>query len=458
MCPKKLDHYSSPAKPKLEVDLKETLQRLIDSGGEPAWLEVVRKMDDSHTHLLLYQAALEDKNDELEKTQQFVLSVLRSMSDVLIVCDLHGNVEEVNRALVELTGFAESALRGKPVAELFTNGISPCQTGCFAARGKDGNCIREFEAQLLCHNGGAIPVELNCTPRHDPQGNAAGYVMIGRPLGELRRAYQALREAHEELKRTQQQLLHSEKMVALGRLVAGVAHELNNPISFVLGNVAALRRYSTRLKTYLEAVHGDAPAETLSYLRQQLRIDRIVEDLDPLIEGTVEGAERTRDIVEGLKRFAAKDNSEDVRFNLSAVVAKALGWVSGPSSERLRMSNTLPAEIYVQGSAGQIQQVVINLVQNAYDATRAAETPSLRIAAEIADGSVAVSFHDNGPGIAPEHLAHLFDPFFTTKPVGQGTGLGLSISYGIVGRHGGSLSAANHPDGGALFVLKLPLA
>ncbi|MBS4095868.1 MAG: PAS domain-containing protein [Sulfuricella sp.] len=445
----------TPAKPRPEADFKNTLQSLIRAGGEPAWLEVLRKMDDVYTHLLLYQTALEDKNDELEKTQQFVLSVLTSMSDVLIVCDLDGKVEEVNRALVELTGFEEAWLRGKPVGELFVDRLPPCTPQ--RRQGAATRKLQEFEAQLHCHAGGAIPVELNCTARFDAHGEVVGNVMVGRPVGELRRAYQALRDAHEELKRTQQQLLHSEKMVSLGRLVAGVAHELNNPISFVVGNAHALKRYSERIKTYLGAVHDGASREKLDELRKQLRIDRILEDLDPLIEGTVEGAERTRAIVEGLKRFSAKDSGENAPFNLCEAVTKAVGWVTGAAGGKLQVDYALPENLTIVGSAGQIQQVAINLVQNAFDATRGQPFPELRVAAAVVGGWVDVSFHDNGPGIPPEHLERLFDPFFTTKPVGKGTGLGLSISYGIVARHGGELSAANHLDGGAVFTLRLPL-
>lgn len=446
----------APAKPQPEVDFKETLQSLIAAGGEPAWLEVLRKMDGVYTHLLLYQAALEEKNDELEKTQQFVLSVLTSMSDVLIVCDLDGKVEEVNRALVELTGFEEAWLRGKPVGELFFDGLPPCKPQ--RRHGAAARKLQEFEAQLKCVDDGAIPVELNCTARYDGHGETAGQVLVGRPVGELRRAYQALRDTHEELKRTQQQLLHSEKMVSLGRLVAGVAHELNNPISFVVGNAHALKRYSERLKTYLGAVHGGVSPEKLGELRKQLRIDRILEDLDPLIEGTVEGAERTRAIVEGLKRFSARDGGENAPFNLCEAITKAVGWVVGASGEKLAVVNNLPETLSVNGSAGQIQQVAINLVQNALDATRGHPGAELRIDAEMAGSFVEIRFRDNGPGIPPENLARLFDPFFTTKPVGKGTGLGLSISYGIVGRHGGELSAANHPEGGAVFTLRLPLS
>ncbi len=428
----------------------------IDGVGESAWIDVIRKMDEVYSNLLQYQVALEEKNAELEETQQFVYSVLTSMSDVLIVCDLGGSVVEVNRALVNLVGRDENELRGRPVLDLFVDDGS--RDKARIALTSRNLQVRDCETQFRGALGESIPVAMNCALRYDLRGREAGFVMVGRPVGELRRAYQELHETHEALKRAQQQLVHSEKMVSLGRLVAGVAHELNNPISFVLGNIHALQRYSQRLKTYLDAIHGGAPAPHCEEMRDELRIDRILADLDSLIEGTVEGAERTRDIVEGLKRFSAKDQDESSRFNLADVVAKAVYWVTSSSSTQCEVRYDLPPEIAILGNLGQIQQVVVNLVQNALDATRGREAPMLDIGGRTADGHVEIVFHDNGPGIEPQHLNRVFDPFFTTKPVGKGTGLGLSISYGIVDRHGGRLSVANHPDGGAVFTLRLPLA
>lgn len=380
------------------------------------------------------------------------------MSDVLIVCDLYGSVVEVNRALVNLVGRGESELRSSPVFDLFADECSREKSRkALASRNPDME-IRECDVQLLGAAGEAIPVTLNCAPRYDLRGREVGFVIVGRPLGELRRAYQELNDTHEALKRAQQQLVHSEKMVSLGRLVAGVAHELNNPISFVLGNIHALQRYSQRLKSYLDTIHSGASEAQCEDLRKELRIDRILSDLDSLIEGTVEGAERTSDIVEGLKRFSAKDKDESSQFKLAEVVAKAVHWVTRSSSAQCRVSCELPDDIQVSGNPSQIQQVVINLVQNALDATRGREAPTLDIGSRIADGQVEISFHDNGPGIEPQYLNRVFDPFFTTKPVGKGTGLGLSISYGIIERHGGRLSVANHADGGAVFSLRLSLA
>jgi two-component system sensor histidine kinase HupT/HoxJ len=247
-------------------------------------------------------------------------------------------------------------------------------------------------------------------------------------------------------------------MASLGRLVAGVAHELNNPISFVIGNVYVLQRYARRLTDYLGAVHAETPLAERQRLRQELRIDRLLADLPELIEGTVEGAERTRDIVDSLKRFSALDRDQAQPFNLAQVIERSVHWVAKAASERFRVDMDMPEGIAVAGSSGQMQQVLMNLVQNALDATAELAAPRLWITARGEGQNVVVTLCDNGPGIPPDLLPHIFEPFFTTKPVGKGTGLGLAISYGIVERHGGALTAANRPEGGACFTLRLPLA
>jgi len=443
---------SHPPQPLQETALPVPLEEM----GEDAWIDVIRKMDEVYSELLQHEVALEEKNMELEETHQFMFSVLTSMSDIVIVCDRFGRVEDVNSAMARLVGHQEEDLRGMPFIDLLADEDSRMTVALFPTCLRDGN-VHDCEVVLRGPDGGEVPVSLNCTPRYGMQGTQVGMVIVGRPVGELRRAYQSLREAHDQLKQAQQQLIQSEKMASLGRLVAGVAHELNNPISFVLGNVHALKRYAGRLKPYLDAVH-QGNREQREQLRQELRIDRILSDLDPLIDGTIEGAERTRDIVDGLKRFSALDKEEAVVFNLAEVVEKAVHWVSKAGPTRFQVENKLPRELPVSGNPNQMQQVVINLVQNALDATRGEESPALEISGGIENGRVEARFHDNGRGIPAENLTRVFDPFFTTKPVGKGTGLGLSISYGIVEHHGGKLSADNHSEGGAVFTLSLPLA
>jgi len=425
--------------------------------GDDVWLEVIHKMDEVYSDLLQYEVALEQKNAKLEESQQFILSVLTSMSDIMVVCDRNGVIEDVNSSLEEFCGRDAAALRGSSIFDLFADEIASRQARTLLAMAGERG-MYDCELLLRAFDGSAVPVSLNCTPRFSAVGKSLGMVITGRPVGELRKAYHALHQAHEDLKRTQQQLLHSEKMASLGRLVAGVAHELNNPISFVLGNVHVMRRYAERLERYLAKLHEGEMAAELVQLRAELKVDRILADLPPLIEGTIEGAERTRDIVDGLKRFSALDRNESRPFDLAEVIARAVTWMSKSARPDFRILAELPAELPMVGSAGQIQQVAMNLIENARDATADLAHPRLEISARIEGQHIVLAFRDNGPGVSEALQSQIFDPFFTTKPVGKGTGLGLAISYGIVERHGGRLTVTNHPEGGAVFELVLPLA
>lgn len=441
-------------------DLTATLQppEGLDDG---AWLDVIQKMDEVYSRLLTDEVALEQKNAQLEASQQLVFSLLSSMSDVLVAADAQGLIEQTNQALCELVGSTDEALMGLPMRSLLHNAQGADLLQGMMHRTthlRHGNTV---ELMLRDSAGQAVPVDFTVTPRYDGRRRCVGYVFVGRPMAEIKRAYRQLHEAHEALKLTQQQLLHAEKMSSLGRLVAGVAHELNNPISFVLGNVHVLNRYTTRLRQYLDALHAEACLSnnaTLNALAEKLRIEHILKDLPSLMDGTIEGAQRTASIVDGLKRFSVLDGEEREVVVVDAVVERAIHWVRTGMKLEFDVAFQDCSGCAVMGNAGQLLQVLMNLIQNAYDAAYSPTgiTPKLRICARLEANWVVISLHDNGPGIAPQVMSRIFEPFFTTKPVGKGTGLGLSISYGIVERHGGTLSAANHPDGGAEFVLRLP--
>jgi two-component system sensor histidine kinase HupT/HoxJ len=432
----------------------------LEGVDDSTWLDVIHKMDEVYSQLVADEVALEEKNAQLEESQQFIYSLLSAMSDVLLACNEAGVIEQTNAALCKLVGRADDALRGTALVELLADPASAArmrhvlQTPALQRGGT------EVEVSLQDAQGQATPVDFNVSPRFDGNGSLVGLVFVGRPMGEIKRAYHQLRQAHEELKRTQQQLLHSEKMASLGRLVAGVAHELNNPISFVLGNVHALKRYSERLTRYLAFLEDRVPPAERAQLGAELRMARIVADLPSLMEGTLEGAQRTADIVSGLKRFSAIGREEYVRLDLNDVVQRAIEWVCKGAARDFDVRWQRGEPLPVQGNAGHLLQVAMNLVQNAYDAASSlpGNAPRLDVLAHLGADQVRVQFIDNGPGIRDEHFSRLFEPFFTTKPVGQGTGLGLSISFGIVEKHGGRLSAANAPGGGAVFELELPRA
>lgn len=424
--------------------------------SEEAWIEVIHRMDEIYADLVRYQVDLEEKNAALEEAQRFIDSVLSAMSDVLVVADVQGRIQRVNKALMLLLGRAEFELINTELADLF--GASAAQiVANFPDHIRTGGII-DYEIDILSAGGDVIPIAINCSPRYDNEGTLSGMVTTGRPLGELRRAYHDLQEAHRQLKTTQQQLVQSEKMASLGRLVAGVAHELNNPISFVFGNMHTLKRYGDRLRDYIELMHQGAPAEILATSRAQHRIDRILKDLGPLIDGSLEGAERISEIVQNLRRFATPQRQKRRMFDLCRLVESAATWVSKAMRQKPQITLDMPGELQIHGSEGYVHQILVNLIQNAFDAMEGQEQPRLDIRVGEIDGRAVVRVRDHGPGIPDDIMMRIFDPFFTTKPVGKGTGLGLYISYGLAtDQCAGKLSVQNHREGGAEFILDLPL-
>ncbi|WP_296654800.1 ATP-binding protein [Rhodoferax sp.] len=433
----------------------------LDGMDEGAWLDVIQKMDEVYSRLLTDEVALEQKNAELEASQQLVFSLLSSMSDVLVAANAQGQIEQTNQALCDMVGCTDQKLLGQPMQRLLHNSEQTQRLNEMMHR---TTSLRQGETvELLLHDkaGQAVPVDFTVTPRFDSRKRCVGYVFVGRPMAEIKRAYRQLHEAHEALKLTQQQLLHAEKMSSLGRLVAGVAHELNNPISFVLGNVHVLNRYTNRLRQYLDALHAQAAISqdpALVALAQKLRIEHILHDLPSLMDGTMEGAQRTAAIVDGLKRFSVLDGEDHERVAINSLIERAIHWVRTGMKLEFEVSFEPCPGGTVTGNAGQLLQVLMNLIQNAFDAAFRPDgpVPKLLISVRQTHAVLEINLHDNGPGIAPDVMSRIFEPFFTTKPVGKGTGLGLSISYGIVERHGGTLTAINHPQGGAVFVLRLP--
>jgi two-component system sensor histidine kinase HupT/HoxJ len=429
---------------------------VLSPSTEIAWIEVIQKMESVYADLVHTQVQVEEKNAALEEAQQFIRSVLTSMTDVLVVCDLRARIQQVNRALEELTGRQETELRGQPLETLFTAESLP-----LAAHFRErllATAIVDCEVSIVGRDGNAVPLAMNCSNRYDYDGALVGMVLIGRPVGELQRAYRDLNRAHEELKQTQLQLVHSEKMASLGRLVAGVAHELNNPISFVFGNMHALQGYGERMTRYLAAVDAGLAPETLHGLREELRIGRILSDMPSLIAGTLEGAERVRDIVQDLRRYSTSQKEPVSRFDLPDVIRTAAQWVVKACRVKPEVLYDTPDALVVSGRKGHVHQILINLVQNAVDVMENQKQPRIVIRCQVRDAYAEVSVHDSGPGLSEEAMTKLFDPFYTTKPVGKGTGLGLSISYGLAMDLGGTLKARNHPQGGAEFTLALPLA
>ena len=220
--------------------------------SDDAWGEVLSAMDRTYADLVDYQERLERQNAELQEMRTFLNAILSSVSDVLIVAGRGGQVEQVSRSVTLLTGGQESQVVTMALPDMFTEGQRPLLAAILQSV-REQRRSASLECDLLTP-GGVEPLELSVAPRLDDRGRVDGYVLTGRPLGALRKAYAELSASLDALKTAQAFLVRNEKLASLGRLLAGVAHELNNPISFVYANTHALERYAGKFETYFTRV------------------------------------------------------------------------------------------------------------------------------------------------------------------------------------------------------------
>jgi len=286
---------------------------------------------------------------------------------------------------------------------------------------------------------------------------------------ENKQLYLMSEQLKERQRQIEQSLVQSEKMASLGQLAAGVAHELNNPIGFLLSNIHMFRTYLTIFKEllgYYQLLNDPVADEhSLQLARQQLRllhqkedIKFLVEDSDSLIADSIEGAIRVRDIVQSLRRFSQPDKDQVELMNLNETIESTVKMMWGELKHSVRIERNLSQDnLFVMGRPNQVGQVFLNILMNAKQAIRHDQGVILLRSGTLAT-EVWISIEDNGCGIAPEHMHRLFEPFFTTKEVGKGTGLGLSLCHSIMLQHGGRIEVASELGLYSRFTLFFPLA
>ena len=263
---------------------------------------------------------------------------------------------------------------------------------------------------------------------------------------ELDEKNKALERLFRELQDKEAQLIHSEKMASLGQLVAGISHELNNPISFIYSNMKVITDYISDLNNHLKEIKNNT-------LKNQ--IQSILSELNEIIEDSANGSKVLKDIVQNLKNFSRLDQAEWKEARLSEIIDSCLKIVKPQIPDHITIETNLEADPAFYCNPGQLNQVFLNLITNALQAVT--EKGSIKIHSKIIDAHLYIEVKDDGPGIPEGIIKKIFDPFFTTKPVNKGTGLGLSISYSIIQKHKGELSVKSSKFSGTTFTIKLPL-
>jgi two-component system NtrC family sensor kinase len=370
--------------------------------------------------IVRYQGTLVDVTEkramerQLRGQEEFRLHLLESFPDLILVVDLHGQYTFVSARIRELLGYGPEQLLGKSIDD--TENTSPELAALYhtVAAGESSKTSCEYGSR---HNDGSWRTMLGmASPLLDAEGKPAGVII-------------SVRDVTTE-KKLEQQIIQSERLAAMGQMIGGFAHELNNPLTSILGMAELLQENET----------SEGARKQLAVLHKEAR--------------------RAAEIVQNLQYFARPPAPGRSQVNLNELVQRTVQMQAYP----LRKSNVtvdflqepnIPAII---ADPNQLMQVFLNLLLNAEQAIRESrEKGTIRVRMGRKGDSVWIVFQDDGPGIAPENLTHIFDPFFTTKRPGRGTGLGLSICKTVLREHGGNIEAASAPDGGAVFTITLPV-
>ena len=370
--------------------------------------------------IVRYQGTLVDVTEkraleqQLRRQEEFRRHLLESFPDLILVLDLKGQYTFVSARIGELLGYGPEHLMGKNVAETENAPPELAELYRTVATGESSLTSREYGSR---HRDGNWRTMLGmASPLLDADGKPAGVII-------------SVRDVTME-KKLEQQIIQSERQAAMGQMIGGFAHELNNPLTSILGMAELLQEGDT----------SEGARKQIAILHQQAR--------------------RAAEIVQNLQYFARPPAPGKSQVNLNELVQRTVQMQAYP----LRKSNITvdflpePAIPAIMADPNQLMQVFLNLLLNAEQAIREnREKGTIRVRIGRKPDSVWIVFQDDGPGIAPENLAHIFDPFFTTKRPGRGTGLGLSICKTVLREHGGNIEAATSPDGGAVFTITLPV-
>ncbi|MBN3896707.1 MAG: PAS domain-containing protein [Nostoc sp. NOS(2021)] len=446
--------------------------------------------------------------------EQFI-EFARVLPEPLLLVSGEGQLLATNQPVADMLGLRRQELREKMLFELVTesaNDVLKYLQACSSSRAMviGSLTLRKNDGQtLICRSQGAV------IQPWSPESSAlillrlenrtlatSNFVLLNQKINELakevqrrRQAEEALQEANQELEirveerttalqetlkelqLTQTQLIQAEKMSSLGQMVAGIAHEINNPVSFIYGNLHHAHKYTQDLLKLVQIhqqVCPNAPPEIQEQI-EEIDLDFLIEDITKLFQSMKVGTERIQEIVKSLRNFSRLDEAELKQVNIHEGIDSTLMILE----HRLQARHEYPEITVIKKYSqlpnvtcypGQLNQVFMNILANAIDALEPSannenqkltkNNPQIKIKTEIIDEKwIEVSIADNGLGINEQVRSKLFDPFFTTKAVGKGTGLGLYISYQIiVEKHNGQLSCFSAPGKGAEFVIKIPVS
>lgn len=372
----------------------------------------------------------------LTEAQEHLLSIINSMPSVIMGVNHRGLVSHWNAAAEQKTGVTATDALGKPVQALYPS--LPVDIDIISRTIATGESSTQQNIQLS-HEGEQYYCDLTISP-----------LIAAQAIGAVIRVDDVtLRVQMENM------MIQNEKMLSLGQLAAGMAHEINNPLSIILHGVQNIHR---RLSAELSANQEAAALHQLELWQLQAYFDS--RRITQFLEDIRDAGERSAAIVSNMLNFSRHNAQSQRLFDLEQTVRQGVALLAAERTNVPPLTLEIdPALPLVYGCAAELQQVVLNLVRNASQALQGCNgaSPSILVRLKQHESHISITVQDNGPGMPDEVSRHIFEPFFTTKAVGQGTGLGLSVCYFIITEHhGGTISVESAPGEGALFTICLP--
>jgi two-component system NtrC family sensor kinase len=429
----------------------------VDVVFKPIVPEILRSKAAVFVDLARKTVLVKKQLEALRRGEDRFRALAETANDAIVSADEGGAIIYFNRAAERIFGLPSSDVLGRPLTILMPERFHEPYLSEFrrTVRSGDSRLLgRMLELTGKRRDGQEFPLELSLAT-WTAEGKTY-YTGILRDVSERKRAEQ-------ERERVNQQLLHGQKLQALGQLAAGVAHEINNPTSYILSNLGTLQEYFQDLERYVKAMEevvGKLPESPerarLKRLRGELKIDSLLEDYGPSVGDCRHGAERIRDIVKTLREFSHPDDLEIVDADLKAILESSVRLCWNELKYKVRLETEIEEMPPLRCNPRQMEQVFINLLVNAAQAIP--EKGTIWLSARRDGEAAVIRIRDSGSGIPAPHLSRLFEPFFTTKPVGKGTGLGLYVVHRIVTGHGGRVDVASEPGKGTEFVIRLAFA
>lgn len=392
----------------------------------------------------------------------------------MISLDRDGCFTSLNPKAEQVFARSAQSLIGQPLTSVL-DPFSHEKAALMLDRTMNEGAVTEWELDHLQPNGPPVLLGYTTSVLHDEQGVVVGIGAIGNDLTsklnlteklaytnqELEGTLLKLEKTLDELKSTQAQLVQSEKMRSLGQLVAGIAHEINNPAAFVANNLDYFEQILPGLRNLFDAYQllkangDDELLEKVKQAEKDADLEYLWSDLEAIVKESQDGIKRIRNIVISLRTFSHLDEAELKRVDIRNGLASTLNIIRPSCKNRIELLEKYETVPEISCHPGELNQVFLNLLTNAVQAIE--ETGTIEIDVRQIDNNIQIRIKDDGRGMDEKTLAHLGEPFFTTKDVGQGTGLGLSISYGIIEKHHGKLKFDSSPGEGTTVTVLLPV-